>query len=138
MLVRMFEKQDKLKLLNYPYSSSRGIQLEWMRSGRYEDGMSPEAHVKWEKAIAKGTEFWAKQLDEAKQQVEYLCGHAVELVLTSRKEQILMVFGAVCVPLGPEPILSYFKLCPQHRNTPCTNSFDSNRRPKDPCDAYIS
>ena len=69
MLVRMFEKQKKLEHLSHPYSSSRGMQLQWMQSEHFEDGMTPQAYADWEKEISKNNEKWRKLLAEAEDQV---------------------------------------------------------------------
>lgn len=62
MLERMFEKQDNLKIISHPFSSSRGIQLAWMQSDCFEDGMTADARSKWSAEINKAIDNWRSEL----------------------------------------------------------------------------
>ena len=69
MLERMFEKQDCLKFLTHPYSSSRNTQLDWMQSDSYADGMPADTLSKYESEIEKCNETWRTQLAEVESNV---------------------------------------------------------------------
>ena len=72
MLERMFEKQSNLKMLSHPFGPSRGIQLRWMQSEAFENGMTDEVLSNFQTEVDKGLDTWRSRISEAEAEV---CQH---------------------------------------------------------------
>lgn len=69
MLERMFEKQQSVEQMTHPFSSSRGIQLHWMQSECYADGMTAEVFAKFETEIDNANKNWMDRLSNTEHKV---------------------------------------------------------------------
>ena len=67
----MLGKQSNVKLLEHPYSNSRGLQIEWLRSKSYEDGMPSSTRSEFEDEIRKGNRVWQDSLAEVQGNVRH-------------------------------------------------------------------
>lgn len=62
-------KQPSAELLEHPFSSARGLQVDWLRREDYGQGMSGELRSKFDEETRKGQLTWQEALAESESKV---------------------------------------------------------------------